>query len=72
LVCIDEFRAKTEKWLNEMDFEAANESFGWAGETRLGVALFLFSHTVYHIGELSALLNESSGGNVEDAYVKTV
>jgi hypothetical protein len=55
-----------------MDFEAENESFGWAGETKLGVALFLFSHTVYHLGELSALLSESSDGNVEDAYVKAL
>ena len=72
LVCIDEFRTKTEKWLNEMDFEAENESFGWAGETQLGVAMFLFSHTVYHLGELSALLSESKNGNVEDAYVKAL
>jgi hypothetical protein len=72
LVCIDEFREKTEKWLSEMDFEAENESFGWAGETQLGVALFLFSHTVYHLGELSALLSESSDGNVEDVYVKAL
>jgi hypothetical protein len=70
LVCIDEFRNETEKWLSEMDFEAENESFGWAGETQLGVALFLFSHMVYHLGELSALLSESSDGDVEDAYVK--
>ena len=70
LVCIDELRGKTKDWLNEMDCAAENEAFPWAGETKLGVVLFLLCHTVYHLGELSALLNESRNGNAEDSYVK--
>ena len=72
LVCIDEFRGKTEKWLAEMDYHAANRAFEWAGKTKLGVVLFLSSHSLYHLGELSSLLNESRDGDAEDNYVKTV
>ena len=72
LVCINELQAKTEKWLTEMDFHAENRSFKWAGETKLGVVLFLLRHSVYHIGELSSLLNESKNGDAEDNYVKAL
>jgi len=72
LACIDEMREKTERWLAVIDFNADNSSFGWAGETKLGVVLFLFQHSVYHIGELSSLLNESLNGDAEDNYVKAL
>ena len=72
IICIREFRKKTEKWLSEMDFGAENKSFGWAGETQLGVVIFLLRHSLYHIGELSSLLNESKNGDVEDHYVKAL
>lgn len=72
LVCINEFSVKTEKWLSEMDFSSENISFKWAGETKLGVVLFLLRHSLYHLGELSSLLNESRNGNVEDNYVKAL
>ncbi|MBI9051681.1 MAG: hypothetical protein JEZ00_19815 [Anaerolineaceae bacterium] len=72
VACMKVFQQKTEQWLNDMDFSAKNTSFNWAGETRLGVVLFNLHHMVFHIGELSALLNESKNGDVEDHYVKSV
>jgi hypothetical protein len=72
LHCIDLFSGKTEKWLKEIDFIATNEAFPWAGKTKLGVVLFLLRHSLYHLGELSSLLNESRDGNVEDNYVKAL
>ena len=72
LACIEELRAKTEQWLSEIDLNADNEAFPWAGETRLGVVLFLLRHSLYHIGELSSLLNESRDGDAEDNYVKAL
>jgi len=72
LVCIEVFREKTRNWLYEMDFKAENKSFGWAGKTNLGVVLFLLRHCVYHLGELSTLLNECRNGDVEDNYVKAL
>ena len=72
LTSIDIFSKKTEKWLSELDYMATNEAFPWAGKTKLAVALFLLRHSLYHLGELSSLLNESRNGNVEDNYVKAL
>ena len=72
VACINELQAKTETWLSVMDFNAENTSFEWAGPTKLGVVLFLLHHTVYHLGELSSLLNESKNGKAEDNYVKAL
>jgi hypothetical protein len=72
LACINEFKVKTEKWLSEMDFGSENKSFNWAGETKLGVVIFLLRHSLYHLGELSSLLNESRNGDAEDNYVKAL
>ena len=72
LACIREFKAKTAEWLCAMDLHAENKSFPWAGKTKLGVVLFLLRHTLYHMGELSSLLNESKNGDAEDNYVKAL
>jgi hypothetical protein len=72
LACIQELREKTETWLSEMDFNAANNTFQWAGETKTGVAIFLLRHTLYHLGELSSLLNECRNGDAQDNFVKAL
>lgn len=69
---LNQLKTRTETWLAEMDFNAANTAFPWAGETNLGLALFLLRHMLYHLGELSSLLNESKNGEVEDNYVKAL
>jgi len=72
IMCIKEFARKTESWISEMDVHAANKAFEWAGKTKLGVVIFLLKHSVYHLGELSSLLNESRHGEAEDNYVKAL
>jgi hypothetical protein len=72
LACIADLQARTQKWLAEMDFTGENTPFPWAGATRMGVALFSLRHSLYHLGELSSLLNESKHGVVEDNYVKAI
>ena len=72
LVCIEELQVRTQKWLSEIDFTGENTSFPWAGATQLGVALFSLRHSLYHLGELSSLLNESKNGNAADNYVKAI
>jgi len=72
LAGIDALQAKTEQWLSDMDFDAENKAFGWAGATQFGVALFLLRHTLFHIGELNALLEESKNGKAEDNFVKAL
>jgi len=69
---IDHFSKKTENWLTVIDYLSTNETFPWAGKTKLGVVIFLLRHSIYHLGELSSLLNESRKGNVEDNYVKAL
>lgn len=69
LDAIQTISMKTERWLSELDYDAPNETFPWAGKTQLSVAIFLIKHSLYHLGELSALLNESKHGDVEDHYV---
>jgi hypothetical protein len=69
---IQEFQEKTSLWLAKTDLHAKNEAFPWAGETKGNVALFLLSHTLVHIGELSTMLNEAQHGDVEDHYVKAL
>ena len=72
LACMKIFQQKGTDWVNEMDILAENTSFDWTGETNLGTVLFMLHHMVFHVGELSSLLNESKNGNVEDPYVSTV
>jgi hypothetical protein len=72
LSMISIFSDKTEKWLIEMAYLSGNEAFPWAGKTKLGVVIFLLRHSIYHLGELSSLLNESKNGDVEDNYVKAL
>jgi len=69
---IQELKVKTEEWLCAMDFHSENKSFEWAGKIKVGVVLFLLRHSLYHLGELSSLLNESRNGDVEDNYVKAL
>jgi hypothetical protein len=72
LMSIRDLRKCTDEWLAHMDYDAENTAFPWAGNTRLGVALFLLRHSVYHIGELSSLLNESRDGQSEDHWVNAL
>jgi hypothetical protein len=70
IYCIQEIQQRTEYWLLHLEYEQQNTSFEWAGETKLGIALFSLRHFLYHLGEVSSLLNESKGGDVDDIYVK--
>ena len=69
LGCIEDLQQRTRHWLSQTDFAGENQAFPWAGETKLGAVIFALRHSLYHLGELSSLLNESRGGEVEDNYV---
>lgn len=70
--CIREFAGKTDTWIAGMDLSSVNKAFEWAGKTRMGVVIFLLKHSVYHLGELSSLLNESKNGEAQDNYVNAL
>ncbi|MEJ2562516.1 MAG: hypothetical protein P8Z42_07485 [Anaerolineales bacterium] len=68
LSCIRYLREKTAFWLIGMDFEGKNTKFEWAGKTKMGVAIFLLRHSLFHLGELSSLLSEAKSGDVDDYF----
>ena len=69
---IRDFKGLTENWLRNMDLLSVNTTFDWAGKTKMGVVIFTLRHFVYHMGELSSLLNESLNGNANDNFRNTV
>lgn len=69
---IDDLKAKTKKWLLELDFDAKNEKFEWTGKSQGSVALFLLRHSQYHLGEMNALLNIHLDGKADDYFGKLV
>ena len=69
---IRDFKTLTDNWLRKMDLQSVNTTFDWAGKTKLGVVIFTLRHFVYHMGELSSLLNESLNGNANDNFRNTV
>jgi hypothetical protein len=72
LAGLADLRAKTQAWLSALDLEADNRSLAWTGETNLSVVIFLLRHSLYHLGELSCLLNENRHGQAEDNWVKAL
>ena len=56
------------RWLlGELD--APEERFPWAGTTRRSVALFLLRHTLYHMGEMNAMLFRGRNGATADPWM---
>lgn len=69
---IQEFGQITERWIATMELSSTNHAFPWAGNSKLGVVIFLLKHNVFHLGELSSLLNESKHGEAQDHYVQAL
>ena len=65
------FKEKTITWINDLTLEEKNEDFEWTGETKFSVVIFVLRHFMYHLGEVSGLLNEVKNGNVDDIYVNS-
>jgi len=66
---IEGIKGETDAWLDRTDLGGENNSFEWTGNTNLAVILFSFQHSMFHLGELCSLLNESKNGGVEDHYI---
>lgn len=56
-------------WILGEPLDAKEERFPWAGTTRRSVALFLLRHSLYHIGELNAVLFRGSNGATADPWM---
>jgi hypothetical protein len=69
LELIHAYKAKADAWIAATDGEEPNAAFGWTGERRISVALFLLRHMEYHIGELNLLLHISKRGEANDNWI---
>jgi hypothetical protein len=65
------FKNKTTNWVNDMVLDDVNKDFDWTGETKFSVLIFVLRHFMYHLGEVSGLLNEVKNGDVDDIYVNS-
>lgn len=63
--------ADTDHWLDLLDFDELNINYKWTGEKMGSVVLFLIRHSQYHLGEMSALLNQKLKGKAADHFVDT-
>jgi uncharacterized damage-inducible protein DinB len=57
------------RWLLGEPLDAQEERFPWAGTTRRSVALFLLRHSLYHMGEMNAMLFRASNGATADPWM---
>ena len=57
------------RWLLGEALDAQEERFPWAGTTRRSVALFLLRHSLYHLGEMNAMLFRGSNGATADPWM---
>ncbi len=69
---IHSVKFNTEEWIQEIDFKSENNDFRWTGNTMQSVVLYLIRHSQFHIGEISALLNEQKKGEAPDHFADTL
>lgn len=67
---LEEEAAAFNSWLAGLELDAENQTFPWAGPTRSGVLVFLLRHTMYHLGEMNALLHVARDGEIDDMWMK--
>ena len=69
LQLIDELNVQIKEWISALDLAGDNKQFPWAGKSNTGLFMFLLRHTMYHIGELNAILYQAKGGHIDDLYM---
>lgn len=57
------------RWLLSQALETQEKRFPWAGTTRRSVAVFLLRHSLYHIGEMNAMLFRGGNGAIADPWL---
>ena len=65
-------KSRTAAWLHNLDLDAGNPDFPWTGTTAHSVVLFLLKHSIFHLGELNALLNEQLRGGAPDHFAHSL
>lgn len=72
LSSIPAIRDKVTAWIRQIRFDDSNRRYPWTGESMLSIVLFLTRHSQFHLGEMSALLNNEMKGKAEDHFAATL
>ena len=56
-------------WLLGGSLDEPEDRFPWAGNTRRAVSVFLLRHSLYHLGELNAILFTGREGGIADPWM---
>lgn len=72
LSSIPAIRGKVTAWIRQIRFDESNRRYPWTGANMLSVVLFLTRHSQFHLGEMSALLNNEMKGKAEDHFAATL
>lgn len=56
-------------WVLAGSLDEPEERFPWAGSTRRAVSVFLLRHSLYHLGELNAILFTGREGGIPDPWM---
>jgi hypothetical protein len=72
LANLERHEASLRAWVLRTDLAAGNEAYPWTGKDMESVLLFIVRHGYFHLGEMSALLNEILEGDEPDNFARNI
>lgn len=72
LANLERHEAALKAWILRTDLAAGNEAYPWTGKDMESVLLFIVRHGYFHLGEMSALLNETLEGDASDNFARNI
>jgi hypothetical protein len=61
-----------QRWTRGIELGESNEKYPWTGKDMESVLLFIMRHSYFHLGEMSALLNETLAGDAADNFANNI
>jgi hypothetical protein len=72
LANLERHEASLQSWTRGTELGASNEKYPWTGKDMESVLLFIMRHGYFHLGEMSALLNETLAGDASDNFANNI
>jgi hypothetical protein len=72
LANISRHEASLQLWIRGTELASGNEKYPWTGVDMESVLLFIIRHNYFHLGEMSALLNETLAGDASDNFANNI
>jgi hypothetical protein len=72
LANLERHEAALKDWILRTELGAGNEKYPWTGKDMESVLLFIVRHGYFHLGEMSALLNETLAGDAADNFAQNI